>query len=235
LRAAYGESWACGPEAFFTVRRYNPTGNQLGSYQTLRLSDFRYARRSIHGDHLYIEPIVIDLMDNYNQRSASNEYPIDRVSGYTLHQIAYALQNAHNLDDWKNNLMRISNPTNVYLNEYFNQYFEERAASSPGNTIISIKAVAGIWYSVDWVEVNYLEANGTARQIRREADIPLCQEARITVPTGSTNIRLEAKPRGSAGSTRIFHNLALTSGHNHCFHLTGSVNNPHYERVNCSF
>lgn len=235
LRAAFGESWACGPEAIYTRRRYNPTGNELASYQDLRLSVFTYARWTIDGEHLYIEPIVVDLMDNYNQRDANNEYPVDHVSGYTLRQIAYALRDAHNMDDWKNNLKRVNNPTNVYLDEYFNQYFENRAVRTSGNTIINIKAVSGIGYSVDWVEVNYTSASGGSEHITRDRNIPLGQEATITVPDGATNIRIEAKPLGSMGSTRIFNNLSLTSGQSHCFHLKGSVNSPRYERVNCGF
>jgi hypothetical protein len=233
LRAAFGESWACGPEAIYTSRRYNPTGDELADYQNIRLADFTYARWTIYGNHLYIAPIVVDLRDNYDQRSANNEFPVDRVSGYTLQQIADALRDAHDLDDWKNNLRRVNNSTNVYLDEYFNQYFEDRAVRTPSNTIINIKAVAGIWYTVDWVEVNYTDASGTSRQIRRDTNIPLGQEATITVPDGATNIRIEAKPLGSLRSTRIFNNLSLASGRNHCFHLKGSVNRPRYETVNC--
>ncbi len=235
LRAAFGESWACGPEAIFTRRRYNPTGNELARYQDLPLSTFTYARWTIEGDHLYVEPIVVDLMDNYNQRDANNEYPIDRVSGYTLRQIANALRDAHNMDDWKNNLKRVNNPTNVYLDEYFNQYFESRAVRTATNTIINIKAVTGTGYAVDWVEVNYTAANGRNEHIIRDRNIPLGQEATITVPDGATNIRIEAKPLASLRDTRIFNNLSLTSGRSHCFHLKGSVNNPRYERVNCGF
>jgi hypothetical protein len=235
LRAAFGESWACGPQAIYTRRRYNPTGNELGSYQDLRLSVFTYARWTIEGDHLYIEPIVVDLMDNNNQRDADNEFPVDHVSGYTLHQIASALRGAHDMDDWKNNLKRVNNPTSIYLDEYFDQYFESRAVRTSGNTIINIKAVSGIWYSVDWVEVNYTSASGSSEHIRRDRNIPLGQEATITVPDGATNIRIEAKPLGSGRNTRIFNNLSLTSGQSHCFHLKGSVNSPRYERVNCGF
>lgn len=239
LRAAYGESWACGPEAIYTNRRYHPSRNELTAYQNLRLADFTYARRSVHGEHLYIEPIVIDLMDRINQRSRSSggvpgaELPIDRVSGYTLRQIAYALRGAHDLDDWKNNLRRVNNPTNAHLDEYFNQYFEERPAATPTNTIIKVKAVAGIGYAVDWLEVNYVDSGGTSRRIRREQNIALGQEATITVPDGATNIRLEGKPLASLRRTRIFDNLALSSGTSHCFHLTGTVNRPRYRRVGC--
>lgn len=172
-------------------------------------------------------------MDNHNQRDKNNEYPIDRVSGYNLQQIASALRGAHNLDDWKNNLKLVNNPTNVHLDEYFNQYFEDRHIKTTSNTIIKIKAVKGIWYAVDCVAVNYIDKDGKNRQIRRNENIPLGQEATITVPDGATNIRIEAKPLASLRSTRIFNNLSLTSGNNHCFHLKGAVNRPRCERISC--
>lgn len=237
LRAAFGESWACGPQAIYTSRRYHPTSNELNNYQDLPLADYTYAPRTVtgrdRGRHLYIHPIVVDLMDNLNQRNANNAYPLDRVSGYTLQQIAQALRGAHNLDDWKQNLKRINNPTSGYLDEYFDQYFEDRAVSTPTNTIIKIKAVTGIGYTVDWVEVNYTDQHGASQTIRRDRDINLGQEAIITVPDGATNIRIEAKPRASLRNTRIFNNLSLTSGQSHCFNLTGTVNRPRYQRVSC--
>lgn len=233
LRAAFGESWACGPQAIYTSRRYNPAADELNHHQSDRLADYTYAHRRTRGDHLYIRPIVVDLMDNYNQHNASVEFPVDNVSGYNLQQIAFSLRDAHDLDDWKNNLKRVNNPTNGHLDEYFNQYFEDRPISTLTNTIINIKAVSGIGYAVDWVEVNYIDASGTSRRIRRENNIALGQEATITVPDGATNIRIEAKPLASLRRTRIFNNLNLANGRNHCFHLRGSVNRPRYERVRC--
>lgn len=85
------------------------------------------------------------------------------------------------------------------------------------------------------MEVNYTSASGSSEHIRRDRNIPLGQEATITVPDGATNILIEAKPLGSVRNTRIFNNLSLTSGQSHCFHLKGSVNSPRYERVNCGF
>lgn len=239
LRAAYGESWACGPEVVYASRRYDPT-HELDHYQRLRLADYTYQRWTVEGAHLYIRPIVIDLMDNVNQRSFASgtppgsELPLDRVSGYTLGQIAAALRGAHDLDDWKNNLKRVSNPTSVYLDEYFDQYFENRPTAGAGNTIIRVKAVTGIGYAVDWVEVTYNDTAGARRSIRRDQNIALGQDATITVPAGATDIRIEAKPLASLRSTRIFNNLSLASGQNHCFHLRGTVNRPRYDRVDCA-
>lgn len=233
LRAAYGESWACGPQAIYTTRRYHPGSNELANYQNDPLDRYTYAERTTSGEHLYIRPIVEDLRDNNNQRNTNNEYPIDRVSGYTLQQIAQALRGAHDLDDWKDNLKDVSNSTSGYLDEYFNQYFENRAARTSSNTIIKIKAVSGIAYSVDWVQVDYTDVNGDRQNIRRNDNIALGQEATITVPDGATNITIEAKPLASLRNTRIFNNLGLTSGQRHCFHLKGSVNRPRYERVGC--
>lgn len=233
LRAAYGESWACGPQAIYTKRRYDPSSDELASYQNQLLSLYTYAERRASGEHLYIRPIVEDLMDNHNQRDTDTGYPLDRVSGYTLRQIAQALRGAHDLDDWKDNLMEVSNPTRNYLAEYFNQYFENRATRTASNTFIKIKAVEGIWYTVDWIDVSYSDSSGRTQHIRRNENLSLGQEATITVPDGATNIRLEAKPLASLRNTRVFNSLSLTSGQSHCFHLTGSVNRPRYERVGC--
>jgi hypothetical protein len=233
LRAAYGESWACGPQAIYTSRRYEPTSDELDTYQDDALDLYTYAERRASGQHLYIRPIVEDLRDNHNQRDEDNEHPLDRVSGYTLQQIAQALRGAHDLDDWKNNLKDVNNSTSRYLDEYFDQYFENRATRTSSNTVIKIKAVAGIGYTVDWVNVSYTDINGDSQNIRRNENISLGQEATITVPDGATNIRIEAKPLASLRNTRIFNNLSLTGGQSHCFHLTGSVNRPRYERVGC--
>ena len=239
LRAAFGESWACGPQAIYTSRRYNPGSSELDHYQNDRLADYTYAQRAVTGEHrgqhLYIRPIVVDLMDNFDQRTRNNESSLDRVSGYTLQQIANALRDARDLDDWKNNLKRVNNPTKVHLDEYFNQYFEDRPVKTTSNTIIKIKAVTGIGYSVDWVEVNYSDKDGKDRQIQRKENIPLGKEATITVPDGATNIKIEAKPLASLGRTRIFNDLSLASGQSHCFNLKGSVNSPRYEKVSCGF
>lgn len=233
LRAAYGESWACGPQAIYTKRRYHPSADELANYQDQLLALYTYAERRASGEHLYIRPIVEDLMDNHNQRDTDRGYPLDRVSGYTLRQIAQALRGAHDLDDWKDNLMEVSNSTRNYLSEYFNQYFEDRAAPTASNTVITIKAVAGIGYTVDWINVSYTDGSGRTQHIRRNENMSLGQEATIIVPEGATNIRLEAKPLASLRDTRVFNSLSLTSGQRHCFHLKGTVNRPRYERVDC--
>ena len=128
----------------------------------------------------------------------------------------------------------MANPTSVYLDEYFDQYFEDRPTAGGGNTVIRVKAVAGIGYAVDWVEVTYTDGRGTRQSIRRDRNIPLGQEATITVPGGATDIRLQAKPLASLRRTRIFDNLSLSGGQNHWFHLTGRVNRPRYSRVDCA-
>lgn len=230
---AYGETWACGPEAIFTNRRYEPASSELAIYQNYHLSDFTYATGS---NYLYIYPVVIDLMDNYNQRDRNhnNELPQDQVSGYTLREIANALRGAGNLDEWKANLARVNNPTNIYLDAYFNQYFPDRPSNTGANTIIRIKPVVGVGYSVDWIKVTYTDNRGDDQEINYEKDTPLGQEATITVPSGATNIHLEAKPVASFSDTRIFHNLSLTAGQNYCIQLRGLVNSPKYEIVGCN-
>lgn len=239
--SAHGESFACGPEAIYTNRRYHTSRSELLAHQNRDLSNFTYAHWG-SGEYLYIAPLVVDLMDNCNQRNRNcysgssrrnNELPVDRVSGYTLRQIAYALRGAGNMDEWKTNLARISNPTNRYLDEYFNQYYEERSTRTGSNTIISIKPVAGVGYAVDWIKVYYEDEHGNDQKIEYHNNVPLGEEALITVPSGADNIRIYAKPVWSLSRTRIFSNYRLAAGQRHCFHLTGTVNSPRYRRVNC--
>ena len=232
---AYGETWACGPEIIYVNRRYNAGSNELNAYQGERLAPYVYAKQG-EDRYLYIHPVVFDLMDNYNQRVERNstELPVDRVSGYTLRQIALALRGAGNMEEWKRNLAQVNNPTNVYLDEYFNQFNERTTTRTGSNTIIKLKPVAGVGYSVDWVRVNYTDAGSENRTINRETDIPLGQQATITVPEGGTNITIEAKPRASLSGTRIFNQLRLNSSTTHCIHLKGTVNHPSYTIVNCS-
>ena len=235
-RAAYGEAWAAGISGIYTERRYYTANYELNIYQRMELADYTYQHWKIKGDHLYIYPIVIDLIDTVNQRNNTDGelFPIDRVSGYTFEQIAKSLKGARSLDGWKTNLKKYENPTKDYLNEYFNQYFEDRARDTSANTIIKLKPMGGVGYTVDWVVVAYDDKRGNRRKIQRKRDINLGQKATITVPEGATNIELTAKPRGSGKKVRIFDRLSLTPGTTHCFHLKGAVNSPRYIRKDCN-
>lgn len=224
-RSAYGETWACGPEGIYTSRRYDPRGDEHDSYQYHPLSYYVYT------DKLYIYPIVEDLIDNFNQRSRSNLRPIDRVRGYTLRQIAYALRDANSLGDWKRNLAKINNSSNVYLDEYFNQYDERESAKEPNNTIIKLKAVTGIGYAIERVQVDYT-LSGNDQSINREQNISLGQQATITVPSGASNIKITIDIVGAV--RKVVKNRSLNTGQTHCIHLKGSIFSPKYSIVNCS-
>lgn len=67
-------------------------------------------------------PIVIDLIDVLNQRIYGTDYPIDKVSGYTLEQIQNSLKDQTSWSSWRDKIKSISNPTNGSVDELFNQY-----------------------------------------------------------------------------------------------------------------
>ena len=70
-------------------------------------------------------PLMIDLMDNYNQYDSSlaDEFVNDEVSGYTLKQIEGALKGAKKMDQLKDNLKTLyDNPTEDKLDELFTFY-----------------------------------------------------------------------------------------------------------------
>ena len=112
-RAILIESWAEGVETIVTNDRYlsldanylNPSNDNIGW-------NFRRQRDRAFEMNEYT-PIVVDLIDNYDQ---SVEYaflnpdpPVDRVQGYTLNQIQTALNNCRDINCWE-----------IYLNKYYN-------------------------------------------------------------------------------------------------------------------
>ncbi|NLL13255.1 MAG: hypothetical protein GX267_07620 [Fibrobacter sp.] len=72
-------------------------------------------------------PLMINLIDTYNQRSFGNIYLQDRVSGYTLKQIEtiIAKGGCRNISDFKNEIKALPLPSGVTAairDEYLNQY-----------------------------------------------------------------------------------------------------------------
>lgn len=70
-------------------------------------------------------PLIIDLMDTYNQYDSSlpDEFVNDEVNGYALKQIEGALKGAKKLDQLKDNLKTLyDNPTEDKLDELINFY-----------------------------------------------------------------------------------------------------------------
>ena len=66
-------------------------------------------------------PIVIDLIDNFDQSTNDNSWPQDHVSGYTLSTIQTALKNCRTLKAWRENLNN-NRPSGVITSE-LNQLF----------------------------------------------------------------------------------------------------------------
>lgn len=109
------ESWAQGVESEITSDVYND------SYQ----KDQSRTISQIKGNGGYT-PIVIDMIDNHNQRDyyGSTAYPIDRVSGYTLKQLEDALYGAYTWSAWRDKIRSKypSNSSRTFLNELFSNY-----------------------------------------------------------------------------------------------------------------
>ena len=61
-----------------------------------------------------------DMIDDFNQRSYGNSYPIDRVSGYTIKQLEDGLISARYWTAWRNSIKHLhDNDTEQYLDELF--------------------------------------------------------------------------------------------------------------------
>ncbi len=116
------ESWAIGVAYHLGTRVYSKNNLDWSDMQHVT---FDRMKGDLEGKYT---PLVIDLMDTENQRATrggSSNYPIDRVSGYTIVQIEKALKNAKNLTQWCQNVATqkaISNADRNLLQELFNNY-----------------------------------------------------------------------------------------------------------------
>jgi len=64
-----------------------------------------------------------DMLDYFNQRSFGYGYPVDNVSGYNINQLQGALIGASSWNEWRDNIKnRNNNPTEIYLDELFNNW-----------------------------------------------------------------------------------------------------------------
>ncbi|MBQ9470845.1 MAG: hypothetical protein IJU72_07840, partial [Bacteroidales bacterium] len=122
------ESWATCIEHVITNNFYPPIKSNYG-YDNDRFADYQkltILKSKIDG----YTGIFIDCIDNYNQREVynSNDYPSDRVSGFTLSQIENAIKfgandtTAHGLAAIIKGLRQFDNPTNAHLEELFSSY-----------------------------------------------------------------------------------------------------------------
>jgi len=115
------EGWSTGV-AYTISKDYYPLNSLFyGDWQDVTLDE-------IVDDHSNTyTPIVIDLLDDLNQRAEHDynptDYPIDRVKGYTLSQIECSLKGANTLAQWRDKLKSLyENETEQYLDELFEQY-----------------------------------------------------------------------------------------------------------------
>lgn len=115
------ESWANGVEWAFAQERYrNQFG--IGGYEY----DNNYQLQSIQRFPIYTS-IVVDMIDAENQRltrhRGSLEFPLDRVSGYSILQVEQGLRGATTWNSWRNNMIiRHDNPTENLMNELFRNW-----------------------------------------------------------------------------------------------------------------
>lgn len=129
------ESWAEGIETVVTNDRYlglNPNYIATNALDRFTNDDRRlYNSRKqneviVHGSKEEYTPIVIDLVDDFNQRTGiphAIPRPIDRVRGYTLRQIQTSLEHARGPHGWKENLIRQhDNATEGFVEELFDEY-----------------------------------------------------------------------------------------------------------------
>ena len=116
------ESWANGVEWQFAVERYR---NLFGRTNYNYLAD-NYQNQTIGGDPIYTS-IVVDMIDDVNQRvlfRGDLQFPLDRVSGYSILQIEQGLRGAVSWAAWRNNIIRIhENSTENNLNELFANWY----------------------------------------------------------------------------------------------------------------
>jgi len=113
------ESWAVGVAYEISRATYPINTLKNGNWQYITKTDIAGPLEKKY------TPIVIDLMDTYNQYKSydPDEYANDNVSSYSLAQIEEALKGAKTLEQWRDNLKNLyDNPTESNLDELFNFY-----------------------------------------------------------------------------------------------------------------
>lgn len=103
-RKVMKESWAEGVEGIVTKDRYKSMCSIYAGIYTDTYKQYENASSM----NAYT-PIVVDLVDNLNQRSMSPTLPDDNVTGYTLNQIQTALNNTRSINAWEYKLINSFN------------------------------------------------------------------------------------------------------------------------------
>lgn len=120
------ESWAVGVEWVFATSKYSFWVNDL---QSLRLQNAPTPNPFdvVNWGERKYTPVVIDLIDEINQRannSGNTDFPIDRVSGYTIRNIEDALVQKRTMEAWRDQIKanKPSGVTDALLDELFDNY-----------------------------------------------------------------------------------------------------------------
>ena len=114
------ESFAVGVAYVFSAQVYSAGQIPHGDFQSISFNT--YTAPAPNGYESKYTALVIDLMDNINQRALWGiNRPVDNVSGYTIAQIETAMKGAKTLEKWRDNLRdKYDNPTENNLDELFN-------------------------------------------------------------------------------------------------------------------
>lgn len=117
------ETWPTTVEIMMTLDRYRTKFNvpNYSVYQNTSLNNNQ--RITIAAENHYTSG-GFDMIDDFNQSVIfNNQFPIDRVNGYTLKQLEQSLIGARYWSQWKDNVKnKYDNPTEIFLDELFNNW-----------------------------------------------------------------------------------------------------------------
>jgi len=119
------ESWADAVEWALTLKEYEELGVKIPSYIINNMNkqmSWPYA----NDDNAY-SPMFIDLVDDYNQKNVyGNNYPDDKVTGYTMANLSRIALNSYGLSSLKSTLKnrKPQDVTDAQIDLLFKRYEE---------------------------------------------------------------------------------------------------------------
>ena len=174
------EGWAIGVEQVMTDFVYE--NREL--YKLYNDRTFTKMRSSKGGRYT---PVVVDLIDTYNQRwvrddlpGLHDDLPLDNVGGYTLKQIQESLKRVTSFSEWRKNLENFDNPSRRFLEEYFSQIIHLQPIPLPAYTKIPFGQLPkgklyyspnGKYYVVFQADGNLVLYDVALQKAGRKADI----------------------------------------------------------------
>ncbi len=115
------ETWARTVEIAMTLHKYSKEYAVIG-YSYFRGGRTNYQLQTTLQENHYTSA-GYDMFDDFNQRTRGTQFPIDRVSGYTLKQLEDGLIGARSWTQWRNNIKKkFDNPTEQFVDELFNNW-----------------------------------------------------------------------------------------------------------------